>query len=100
MYDILIDDKSHKYILSFMAFNIKLLLEQNLCVLDSVKQVDLSEFRVYDETRCLKLLGCKKYDSIYNRIRYLIILKSDITYAKIKVDFYDPLPIEKKIDFA
>ena len=38
---------------------------------------------------------------LYDRIRYLISLKSGITYifchyfAKIKVDFYNSLPIEK-----
>ena len=28
--------------------------------------------RVYDRTRYLVLFGSEKYDSIYNRIRYLI----------------------------
>ena len=42
------------------------------------------------------------YDAVYNRIRYLISLVSSITYnfshyfAKVKVDFYDFLPIYKK----
>ena len=45
-------------------------------------------------------------NSIYNRIRSLLSQKSDITYifshysAEIKVDSYDPLPKEKKIDFG
>ena len=44
----------------------------------------------------------EKYDAIYDRIiKYIISLKSGITYifshyfAKIKVDPYDSLPIEK-----
>ena len=43
----------------------------------------------------------EKYDASCNRIRYLISLKSGITcifchyFVKIKVDFYDVLPIEK-----
>ena len=47
--------------------------------------------RVYDGTKYLVLFESKKYDSIYNRIRYLLSVKSDITYAishnylKIKV---------------
>ena len=55
----------------------------------------------YDVTRYLVLFGPGKYDAIYNRIRYLISLKSSITYvfchnyAKIKVDYYNFLPIEK-----
>ena len=56
--------------------------------------------RIYDGTRYLALFGSEKYDAIYDRIRYLISLKSGITYifpqyfAKIKIDSYDSLPIE------
>ena len=45
------------------------------------------------------------YDYIYNRIRYLISLKSVITdiishnYAEINVDSYDSLPLEKTMTF-
>ena len=62
--------------------------------------MDLLEF--IDRTRYLTLFGAEKYDTVYNRISYLISLKSGITYifshyfAKIKVDFYDYLPTEKK----
>ena len=48
--------------------------------------------RVYDGPRYLVLFGSEKYKSIYKRIRYLISVKSGITYiisrnyAKIKVD--------------
>ena len=61
--------------------------------------------RIYNGTRYLTLFGSEKYDNIYSRIRYLTSQKSDITYifshkfAKVKVDFYDSLSIEK-IDFA
>ena len=47
------------------------------------------------------LLGSKKDDAVYDRIKYLISLESVITYiffhhfAKIKVDSFDFLPIEK-----
>ena len=47
------------------------------------------------------LFGSEKYDSIYNRNRYLINVKSVIKYiifhirAKIKIDLYDSLPLEK-----
>ena len=57
--------------------------------------------RIYDRTRHLTLLGNKKYNTIYNKIRYLISIKSGITctishyFAKIKVDSYDSLHIEK-----
>ena len=61
---------------------------------------------IYDRTRCLTLFGSEKCEAIYNRIRYLISQKSGMTYsfshyfAKIKVDSYDSLSIEKEIDFA
>ena len=55
----------------------------------------------YDGTRYLVLFGSEKYDSTYNRIRYLLNMKSSIkyvihnNYAKIKVDSYDSLTVEK-----
>ena len=58
--------------------------------------------RIYDGTRYFTLIGSEKYDTICNRIRYLISLKHGITYifshyfAKIKVDSYDSLLIEKR----
>ena len=61
--------------------------------------------RVYDGSRYLVLFGNEKYDSICNRVRYLISLKSGITYiichnyVKIKVDSYDSLPLEKTMTF-
>ena len=46
------------------------------------------------------MLGSEKYDAIFDRIRYLISLKSGITYIsyhyfeKIKIDSYDSLHIQ------
>ena len=57
--------------------------------------------RIYDGIIYLTLFGSEKYQAIYNRIRYLISIKSGITYifshyfAKMKVDSYDYLSIEK-----
>ena len=57
--------------------------------------------RIYDGIIYLTLFGSEKYQAIYNRIRYLISIKSAITYifshyfAKMKVDSYDYLSIEK-----
>ena len=62
--------------------------------------------RIYGRSRHLILFGNIKYNAIYDKIRYLISIKSSITYtishyfAKIKVDSYESLPIEKPIDFA
>ena len=36
--------------------------------------------RIYDGTRYVTLFGYERYDYIYNRIMYRIILKSGITY--------------------
>ena len=60
---------------------------------------------VYDGTRYLVLFCPEKYDFIYNRIRYLIGVKSGITYvishnyAKIKVDSFDSLSLENAWTF-
>ena len=60
--------------------------------------------RILMELVILTLYGSEKYDAIYNTIRYLISVKSSITYifshyyAKIKVDSYDYLPIEKRLN--
>ena len=49
--------------------------------------------------------GVEKYDFIYNRIRYLLGVKSGTiyvvayNYAKIKIDLYDSLPLEITITF-
>ena len=57
--------------------------------------------RIYDGITYLTLFGSEKYQALYNRIRYLISIKSGITYifshyfAKMKVDSYDYLSIEK-----
>ena len=62
--------------------------------------------RINDGTRYLILFDSEKHDDIYKRIRYILSLKSTITYifshyfAKIKVNSYDFLPKEKNIDFA
>ena len=61
--------------------------------------------RFYNGTRSSLLFGSEKYDSINNRIRYRISVKGGITYrishnyAKIKVDLYDFLPLEKAMTF-
>ena len=59
--------------------------------------------RVYDGTIYLVLFCPEKYDAIYYRSRYLIGLKSGITYVfsysfgKNKIDSDDDLPLEKTL---
>ena len=58
--------------------------------------------KVYHGARYLVLFGPEKFDTIYNRIRYLTGQKIYITYAfshnyaKIKMVLYDSLPLGKK----
>ena len=57
--------------------------------------------RVYNGTRYLVLFGPGRYGAIFDRIKYLTSLKSGVSYvishnfARIKVDSYDSLPMEK-----
>ena len=59
--------------------------------------------RIYGEIRYLVLL---EYNEIYDKIRYLINKKSGITdnidcnFARIRIDSYNSLPIEKNIHFS
>ena len=60
--------------------------------------------RVYDGARYLVLFRSEKYDSIYKRIRFLISKKwyyiyNSSNYAKIKIDSYDSLPLQKTMTF-
>ena len=47
---------------------------------NQVYQID-GFIRVYDGGRYLLLFGAEKYDSCYNKIRYVIGVKSGITYV-------------------
>ena len=100
--NILIDEKSYENIL---VYNIS-----DKGLIDSkpshIRFDKINGFiRVYDETTCLVSFESEKYDFIYNRIIYPINVKSGIkyvishNYVKIKVDSYDPLPLEKTMTF-
>ena len=96
------DEKSHKntlvYDISYKTF----IAAKQLRI--SFDKVD-GFIRVHDRTRYLISFGAEKHDFIYHRIRYLIGVKSGITYvishnyAKAKVDSYDSLPLEKTLTF-
>ena len=76
--------KSNKQTFWFTTLHMKLWLVQNFCVLASTKWMDLLEFN--DGTRYLILFGTEKYDSIYNRTRYLTGIKNGITYVVLCKD--------------
>ena len=54
----------------------------------------------------MTLFGNKTNDAIFEKVRYLICIKSGIRYvishyfSKMKVDSYDSFPIEKNVDLA
>ena len=55
----------------------------------------VNEFIItYDGTRYFVLFEPEKYDVILNRIRYLIEVKSSITYEKYEIHY------EKKVDIS
>ena len=96
----MIDENSQKYILIF-----DILYENLIGAKPFLIRFDKIDgfIRIYDGIRYLRLFGSEKFDAIYNRIGYLTSLKNSITfvlfffhyYAKIKVDSYDSLLIEK-----
>ena len=101
--NILIDRKSYKNILVYdISFKNLLGSKPLFSTFDEVNGF----IRVIDGVGYLVLLGSVNRDAIYNGIRYLISQKSGAisvfshNYAKIKVDFYDSLPLEKILTFC
>ena len=96
----MIDEKSHENIficdISYEALIGSKPLQIRLEKIDGI-------IRIYDGTRYLTISRTKKYDTIYDRSRYLISLKSTATcifsyyFEKFKVDSHDTLPIEKTL---
>ena len=76
--NILIDEKSHENILIY-DISYETLIGAKLLRI-RFNKID-GFVRVYDGTRYFTLFGSEKYDTIYNRIRYLIEVKSDIIYV-------------------
>ena len=98
--NILVDEKSHENDLIY-DISYKALIDTKPL---KIRFEEIDAFiRIYDGTRYLITLGPEKYHAIYNRIRYLISIKGGITYifshyfAKIKIDSYNSLPIEKRL---
>ena len=100
--NILIDEKSYKNILKYNISYKSLNDYKPLRI--RVDKIDVF-IKVYDRTGYLVLFGSEKYDSIYDRIRYLISVKSDITsiishnYATTNVYSYDSLRLERTVTF-
>ena len=80
--NILIDQKSYENILVHNISYKSLIDSKPLRI--RFNKID-GFIRVYDGTKYLVLFRCEKYDFIYNRIRYLISVKSGITYVISKI---------------
>ena len=100
--NILIDEKSFENILVFnISYNTLIDAKPLHIRFDKTARI----IRVYNRTRYLVPFGSEKYDFIYNRIWYLIGVKSSViyiishNYAKIKVDSYHSLPLEITMTF-
>ena len=101
--NILIDKKSYKNIMIY-DISYKTLIDSKSL---HIRFDQMGGFiRTYDGTRYLTLFGSEKYETIYERIRYLISLKSGIphifltTFQKLKLIFMGFFAHRKNIDFA
>ena len=88
--NILIDEKSYENILVYDISYKTLIGAKPL----RIRLYKVNGFiRIYDGTRYLVLFELEKYDATFNRIRYLIGVKSGIIIShycvKIKIDSYD-----------
>ena len=95
---ILLYEESYENILVYSIFCKTLIGTKPLRIkFDKVNGI----IRVHDWKRYSLLFGPEKYDAIYNKIRYLIVQKSCITYVIshnftiIKVDSFDCLSLEE-----
>ena len=76
--NILIKERSYKNILAYNISHKTFIEAKRLRIrFDNVDEI----IWVYDGNRYIVLFGVEKHDFIYNRIRYLIEVKSSITYV-------------------
>ena len=99
-HNILLDEKSYGNILIYNISYKTLISAKRLRIrLDKVDGF----IRVYNGSRYFLLFGPEKYDAIYNRIRYLVSQKRNITFfffhdsTRMKIDLSDSLPLEKPL---
>ena len=61
--------------------------------------------KIHDGVRYLILFAPERYNAVCDKINYLISEKNGVTYsinhnfARIRIDSYNSLPIEKKLTF-
>ena len=81
--NVLQDEKSCKNILVYEIFYKALIGTKPLHIMFFKVNEFIRVYGVYDEAKYLVLFGLKKYDAIYDRIRYRIGLKCRITYLEM-----------------
>ena len=92
------DKKSYENIFIYDISCKTLIAAKPLCI--RFDKID-GFIRVYNGSRYLVLFSPEKYDAIYDRIRFLIVLKSSIAhvfssnYVKIKIDSDDDFALEE-----
>ena len=98
-FDVLLDEKSYENV-SIHDGPSKHLWVQKCCVrFDKVDGIT----EIYNWTRYLELFGQRIYNTIYERINYLMSGKSDTkfiinhNFARIRIDSHNSLPIEKTL---
>ena len=97
------DVKSYENILIYIVYKIPYRANPLCIVLDKVD----GYIRKNGQTKCLALFcSNKKYDRIFDRIKYTIMLKSNISdvrsqrYTKIKINSDDDLPLENYMNLG
>ena len=103
---ILIDEKSDKdKEESILTYDISYKTFMNVKALRIMFDEKDGLIKVDDGIRCLVLYVYKRYNATDDRIKYLISEKSGITdsinynFARIRIDSYNSLPIEKIFSF-
>ena len=103
--NILLDEKSYKTYENILMYDISYETFMGAKPLGIRFDKKDGFIKIYDGIRYLVSFGSKRYDKIYNRIRYLIIEKNSITdivshnFARIRIDSYNFLPVEKALTF-
>ena len=98
--NVLLDEKSYQNIIYDVACKTPYAVRP-LCIIFN-KLVEY--IRKFEKTKYLALFQSKKYERIFNRARYVIMLKSNISYAyahkymKIQINSDDDLSLEKTLN--
>ena len=102
LHNILINEKSYEiFLIHVVAYKTPYGSKPLRIIFDNVDEY----IRKYDSTKYVALFySDEKYEKVFDRIRYLIMLKRNISdvyshkYTKIKMNSDDDLPLEKPLN--